>query len=222
MKGLFPRLGRRAFREIFRLLLPVRRDIKLEKLGSEYGGWYVPPSLIEPDWVCYCAGVGEDITFDLELVSRFECEVHAFDPTPRAIAHVDRLVTAAQFHFHPVGVWCREETLRFYAPHNPASVSHSVKKLRHSNEYFEARCWSVPQLMEQLGNDAIDLLKLDIEGAEVEVIANILDEGIRPKVICVEFDQLVGLAKSVRRLLGSGYDITYIDRWNYSFVNQDR
>jgi hypothetical protein len=39
--------------------------------GSDYGGWWVPTADVKPDVVAYCAGAGEDITFDLALhVSR--------------------------------------------------------------------------------------------------------------------------------------------------------
>lgn len=52
---------------------------KLEKLGSKYGGWIVPVDILDKNSICYCVGVGEDITFDLELIKRFDCQVYAFD-----------------------------------------------------------------------------------------------------------------------------------------------
>jgi hypothetical protein len=42
--------------------------------------------------------------------------------------------------------------------------------------------------MEANGHDHIDLLKLDIEGAEIKVINKMLDDGILPKYLCIEFD----------------------------------
>lgn len=216
------RLGRRGFREVLQRTLPIRGRADLEKLGSEYGGWHVPMSLVRPGWVCYCAGVGEDATFDFALAGRLGCDVHAFDPTPRSIAYAESAHAPPGFSFHPVGVWWREETLRFYAPHNPEFVSHSVKKLWHSNEYFEARCRSVAQLMSDLGHDRVDLLKLDIEGAETEVIGHCLDEGILPQVLCVEFDQPIRILRTVRSLSRAGYDLVHIERWNYTFVLRPR
>lgn len=41
------------------------------RLGSKYGGWIVPATLVRPDSVCYCVGVGEDISFDLALIERW-------------------------------------------------------------------------------------------------------------------------------------------------------
>jgi FkbM family methyltransferase len=43
--------------------------------------------------------------------------------------------------------------------------------------------------MEQLGHDRIDLLKIDIEGAEYKVIESILADKLDIRVICVEYDE---------------------------------
>src|SRR5579863_6634477 len=57
----------------YRRLLGTRRlvsasRITLEKLGVGAGGWFVPTRLIQEGWIVYSGGVGEDITFDLELI----------------------------------------------------------------------------------------------------------------------------------------------------------
>ena len=40
----------------------------IEKIGTDYGGWYIPTSLLDSDSICYCVGCGEDISFDLGLI----------------------------------------------------------------------------------------------------------------------------------------------------------
>ena len=55
------------------------------RLGSEYGGWWVRPDWITSDSVVMSVGVGPDVTFDLEMVERFGCTVHAFDSTPKSV-----------------------------------------------------------------------------------------------------------------------------------------
>ncbi len=144
----------------------LRPQLNLQRIGTDYGGWVVPAAMIRPDWICYCGGVGEDVSFDLGLIERFGCSVFAFDPTPRAITYVaEEVANGPKFHFLPVGLWAEDTTLRFYAPANPAHVSHSIVNLQKRDTYFEAPCRSVPALMRELGHDRIDLLKIDIEGA---------------------------------------------------------
>jgi FkbM family methyltransferase len=197
-------------------------SLRLERIGTEYGGWIVPTAMIAPYWVCYCGGVGEDITFDLGLVERFRCTVFAFDPTPRAIAHAAREGAAeAGFHFLPVGIWFENATLKFFEPRDPAHVSHSVVNLQRTSDYFEAPCRSLPSLMAELGHRTIDLLKLDIEGAEHRVIDAMLSAGIHPTVLCTEIDQPVGLLRfwrTIRRILSAGYTLVSMDNWNFTFI----
>jgi FkbM family methyltransferase len=200
-------------------------ELRLEKIGTAYGGWIVPTALIGPDWRCYCGGVGEDVSFDLGIIERFGCEVFAFDPTPRAIRFIDGLATAQpRFHFMPVGLWSSDTVLRFYAPRDPAHVSHSVVNLQGTHEWFEASVRTIPSVMGELGHESIDLLKLDIEGAEHTVIASVLDAGVRPRVLCFEIDQPVGalrFLRTIRRVRGRGYELVAVDGWNFTFVRQD-
>ena len=130
----------------------------------------IPATLLEESSVCYCVGVGEDITFDLALIERFGCQVFAFDPTPRAIQHVKATTSAVgSFHFYPVGLWSADGRLKFFAPQNPCHVSHSIVNLQGTTGYFEAECKRLSTIMRELEHTSLDLLKLDIEGAEYEV-----------------------------------------------------
>src|SRR3546814_16696357 len=80
---------RLLLRRYYRWLAKHRPSVQLDKVGSDYGGWFLPLDLIRADWVCYAGGVGEDVTFDLGIIDRFGCQGFAFDPTPRAIAYVE-------------------------------------------------------------------------------------------------------------------------------------
>jgi len=94
---------------------------RLERLGSDYGGWYFPVDVARPDWIIYSGGVGQDSSFDEAVMERFGCTVHMFDPTPHAIEHVEArkaLNAALTKHavFKPVGLWRENTTLKFFAP----------------------------------------------------------------------------------------------------------
>ena len=77
---------------------------KKERLGSKYCGWEVAVEKITKDSVCYSFGVGEDVSFDLELINRFGVVVHAFDPTPRSINWV-RAQDFSDTSFYTNMVW---------------------------------------------------------------------------------------------------------------------
>jgi FkbM family methyltransferase len=218
--ALSQRLRRRYARRVRR-----RPELRLEKLGTAYGGWVIPTALVRPNWICYDGGVGEDASFALELISRFGCTVYAFDPTPRAIAFVrSQLAWEPRFKFMPVGLWSDDTTQRFWAPRDPSHVSHSIPNLQHTQDYFEAVCRSVASLMLELGHDHLDLFKVDVEGAEHDVIRALLDAGLRPGVLCTEIDRPVGPLRfwtTIRRIRAAGYSLVAVDDWNFTFVRAD-
>jgi FkbM family methyltransferase len=112
-------------------------------------------------------GCGEDISFDLALIDKYSCEVFGFDPTPRSIAYVERITSGnANYHFQGVGIWEREDTVKFFAPQNSKHVSHSITNLQLTDNYIEIRTIRLKQALTENRHNSLALLKLDIEGAE--------------------------------------------------------
>ncbi len=198
----------------------------LEKLGSHTGGWVVPTDLITADWICYCGGVGEDISFDLELIEKFDCNVYAFDPTPRAVAHVQKYASDnLRFNFFDYGLWSENTQMKFYASRNSQLVNHSIVNLQGTNHFFMASCKRLSRIMQELGHHRIDLLKIDIEGAEYEVLRTVIEDELSCiQVLCVEFDQPMPVQKTYRmtkEVVSWGYVLVNIDNWNFTFLRND-
>jgi FkbM family methyltransferase len=201
--------------------------------------------------ICYCAGAGEDISFDCALVDRFHCQVRVIDPTPRAIQHFNNLekvvksgqrfpvnnstedyysITAEDFgrlRFVPVGLADRDTELKFYLPKNPAHVSCSTVNLQKTEEYFTAQCFRVSSLMQQLGDTGIDLLKMDIEGAEYMVIRDIVATKLLPRLLCIEFDEVhapmdseasTRIKQHIEALAQAGMRCIAVDDSNATFI----
>lgn len=204
--------------------IPISSRTDLTRLGTDYGGWIIPATMLNKSSVCWCAGVGEDASFDLALIKTFGCHVYAVDPTPRAQSYVSSLSNlSSSYHFLPVGLWTEDATVRFYQPKNPKHVSHSAVNLQGTTAYILAKCRSLASLMFEFGHSRIDLLKMDIEGAEHAVIGGLLNAAIFPAVLAVEFDQPTPWKKvrrTIQRLLDAGYELVAIDRWNYTFVHK--
>jgi FkbM family methyltransferase len=198
----------------------------LRRVGSSYGGWYVPAGMLRAGTVCYSLGVGEDTTFDELLARDFGCDIFAFDPTPRAVEHGKRVEAALpRFHFYPAGIWSSDVRMKFYAPADPAHVSHSILNLQQTADFFEAECWSMKTAMSKLGHSSIDLLKVDIEGAEYEVLGSVMESELRPSVICVELhvtSTFRAVTAFVRRLKKCGYRPLKVDGWNVTFAYSGR
>ncbi len=192
-----------------------RKDMLM--LGSPYGGYPVPSSLLDDRSICYLAGTGEDISFDLALIAQFGCEVYAFDPVPRAAAYVEQAAAnEPRHHFKPVGLWSSDTTLTFHAPPREGFVSHSATNIQGTEAAFQANVRSIASLMEELGHGHLDLLKISAEGAEFEILDHVLSAGFDVRVLCVEFAQPASGTRVLdygRRLQQSGYGLVGAGQW---------
>ena len=195
----------------------------LERLGSEYGGYMVPMSMLGSESVCYSCGIGEDASFDLELIAATGCHVYAFDPTPRAKAYATPIASQEKrFHFMPYGIWSSDGPQRFYAPKRDAYVSHSIGNQQETSTYFEADCRSLESLMSDLGHDRIDLLKLDVEGAEYDILEDAVHSRAAPRIICAEFHKVTSVAamlKFIGQLSADRYTVAHTERMNVTLVS---
>ena len=201
--------------------------VGLARVGSDYGGWYVPVSELHAGSIVYSAGIGQDVSFDQALIERCGCAIEAYDPTPHSVEFVAQqqadATLDARFRFHPVGLWDSETELRFFAPRTRGWVgSYSALNLQ-GTEAEQAIVVAVKRLstlMRENGHAHIDLLKIDIEGAEYRVLAELVANRLPVRWLCVEFDQPVPFWTTNRmlvRLRQAGYQLCKVDRWNFVF-----
>jgi FkbM family methyltransferase len=205
-------------------------------LGTDYGGWICAANPLQPGANALCVGAGEDVSFDVELVSRFKVNVICVDPTPRSIRHVHELLAGSasydlrgfnkeRFIFLPVALWHEDGTLRLYVPADPRHVSHSAVNLQGTSQFIEAPCVRLTTLMKQRQIDDLTLMKLDIEGAECAVLEDLLRTTIRPKQLLIEFDSLFTckpgpiwrVVRIIRNLRSAGYRLARAQRANFTF-----
>jgi FkbM family methyltransferase len=182
------------------------------RLGTDYGGYAVILEHVRPESVVYSFGLGEDVSFDLALIERTACQVFGFDPTPRSMAWLKAQSLPSGFHVRELGVAARDGQASFAPPKDPTHISHSmVAPALESGLSFEVR--RLTTIMHELGHERLDLLKMDVEGAEYEVLDDLLQCPLRPRQVLVEFHHgMHGIPvskteRSLRALRDAGYRI---------------
>jgi FkbM family methyltransferase len=169
--------------------LNIKVNQKHEWLGNGYGGFFVCPDFIDTSSIVYSFGIGEDISFDMELITRFNCTVFGFDPTPKSVNWIQNQELPENFKFFEYGIGRKTKMQTFYLPKNPDHVSGSL--IAHNNvaqdQAVQVQMKSFEDIIIQLGHSHIDILKMDIEGAEYDVLENILNAGIDINQILIEF-----------------------------------
>ena len=152
------------------------------------------------------------------------------DPTAYDLSRVQ----TEQIQLLRFALWNQDADLRFHPPLNPDHVSYTVENWRREPSadspaplHVEGRRLST--LLSPAQTSRIELLKIDIEGAEIEVLHDILGAGLRPNQILVEFDQLSRptadhrkRAKgALRALAAAGYYLAHREALNFSFVQAE-
>jgi FkbM family methyltransferase len=200
------------------------------RLGRGDGEWCICPDSIKPDSVVYSFGVGWDISFDEALIKLYGVEVHAFDPTPIAREWLEKREKPAGFHFHPYGLANYDGVAEFALP-----VSHGVSftLLTDVASRLSAKgdVCRLGTIMSRLGHDRVHLLKLDIEGAEYDVIPDLVALAPRVDQLLVEFHHRLlngesGLDRTrqaLKALDEAGFRLFAVSPrgYEYSFIRDD-
>ncbi|MDD2338769.1 MAG: FkbM family methyltransferase [Methanosarcina sp.] len=196
-------------------LKPLKNNMKIyptEYLGTEYSGWSFCPVGINKDNIIYSFGVGEEISWEEKLIEKYNVQIYGFDPTPRSIDFVKEK-SLTNFYFYPIGVADFDGFVNFYPPKNPKHVSHSMIIKQGDSKPIKVKMQRLDSIMKSQGHNKIDILKLDIEGAEYSVIDHMINNKIFPSQILVEFHHRFkpftteDTIKTINNLTDCSYDI---------------
>lgn len=132
-------------------------------------------------------GVGEDLSYELSIDKLANCNFTFFDPTLKALRYYESVTSAfyGRNFFNNIAVIGNDGPVSFSLPENEAHVSVKITT-RPSEDSVNFPCIKVEELHGDILNE-IDYLKMDIEGAEINVLKKMIKLGIRPKCILVEF-----------------------------------
>lgn len=174
-----------------KIILQEKRDDMICCGNQSYGGFNVADSVVREcnKPVIYSFGIGEDLSFSQDALRRWNCDVYAFDPTPKAIDYVKKhpLYENERFHFYEWGLSDENEIGEFHLPTDESYVSGSL--LSHSGvkkESIKVQLKTLNAIMNELGHDKISVLKMDIEGTEFSIFEKLQLEELSFSQLCLE------------------------------------
>lgn len=203
-------------------------NIPFERIGNKGADFAINLQSLNKDSVIYSFGIGQDISFDLGVISKTQAKILAFDPTPRSKKWLESQTLPSQFEYYEVGLAPYDGEATFETPQDENHVSFKIINNTDSQNYINAQVRKLSTLMKQHHHKKIDVLKIDIEGAEYEVVKNILDENIEIKQILVEVHhrfseyQVKSTKELVSRLKEKNYKLFYVSPSGeeFSFIKQ--
>lgn len=199
--------------------------------GARSGTWVVDPRHLGADSVVYSVGIGDNIAWDLAMIERFGCTVHAFDPTPRSSAWLRQQVLPPQFVHHAIAVAAHDGNLAFAAPSRSRDVNfRPLPAASAPAGAFSAPAARLTTIARRLGHDRVDVLKLDIEGGEYGVLDDLLAGGPPVAQLLVEFHHgerahrgapaipFAATARAVAQLRAAGFRVLDISARGLEFT----
>ncbi len=138
----------------------IDKKYKMEMVGStRYGAWNTILSEINKDSIVYSFGVGEDASFDMELISRYSLDIHAFDPTPKSIQWVESQNFPENFRLHCFGLAGYDGEISFNPPEKPTNVSYTMlERPSTEKDSIVVPVKKLSTIMAELGHEKIDIL----------------------------------------------------------------
>jgi len=165
---------------------------------------------------------GSDVVFDFggyvgdwaaEIVSRYGCKVHLFEPVPQFAARSsERFVGDTRVVVHPFGIAAltRPETLRLADDATGSAVQGAPVLVEFQHISF----------LDSLGLDRVALAKINIEGGEYELLPSLADAGWIQRIdrFFIQFHHISSDSERLRTTIADTLQKTHHCDWNYPFV----
>ena len=248
MKRIFQKINKKIF--FFNPTIK-KKNLTIKHIGTVYGGYDICIDLINNPVIVSC-GLGEDASFDIDMINYYNAKVICVDPTPRAIKYYDSIknnfgkdgqknynesgkieiesynlkkINSENFMLIDKAIWSfGNQDLKLFYPENKNHVSLSINEKTgyDQKKYFLSKTISFDEILYEKKIAKVDILKLDIEGAEIDVIEKLLIDHEKfklPKQLIVEFDirrrpNLNSFLKlnKLHRKIEKFYDLIYINK----------
>lgn len=149
------------------------RDARVDVswVGSPSGGGYVDLKRLNASSVIYSFGIATEISFDRGIIEKTGAQVWGFDPDPRCAQWLnapERWVPPG-FHFSEVALGARTGCFTFHTTDLERMTGSLTRKVG-SGASIQVQCRTLDEIMKSNDHAVVDYLKMDIEGAEYDVL----------------------------------------------------
>jgi hypothetical protein len=157
----------------------------LTEVGTGREPWMVPAGTINGAWTCYSIGAGSDPTFDLELIRRYGATVRSVDPQ-NALRRVAEPNAVADPRLTVIEATVASEDGTSESSETTSDGGEPPRSLR--------------SLMEQLGDQQVQLLRLNIGGNEYGLLETLDLRSLGLRVLLVKLHATRRVDEALRLL----------------------
>jgi len=225
-------------RLIERITRRIRRDLKKAtrlRQARRDGLDFVEPNFVyrpdlSPGAVVIDAGCSHEADFSMYMIDRHQARAFGVDPTRKHAAALRQLESRhpGRFAHLPCAIAATDGTLTFHESRENESGSllpDHVNVLHDSTTSYDVEAITLKTLLQKIGVGSIEILKLDLEGAEYDLLDRITADDLRPfRQVFVEFHHHAvnhfseaDTQRVVGRIAGFGFRTFSLDDHNFLF-----
>ena len=211
-----------------------RRTLPLVRLGTDYGGWWIPDQILSDSSktrVLISAGLGFDVSFD-EALLQAGFEVIGLDPLEESVNYAsESLKNYRNFTCINLGLWSITGSQNFFPPKNRLHDAWSATNVQNANISSSRRfdvisLQKIFEIFPQLNEADYRAIKMDIEGAETELIPSIVRFEGKFNFLAIEMDFLslipfVSLLKRIKMAMLARNLLNQLDQRGYHLVKNE-
>lgn len=190
--------------QIFRKMLSIEFkksvNLTLDFIGNEYSGYWFPRNLLDKRGTIWGVGLGRDSSFEYEMTKR-GYQVVGFEPHTECF-----LVSAEQFRdtsavVENYGLWDRAGFFHYTGEN--ISIVDIFSLHNESTEKLDIRSlWEIAEEKKLNHSEPPRVLKLNIEGAEREILLKFLEKPLKFEIIIFQAEFLfhIGFKKILKKV----------------------
>jgi FkbM family methyltransferase len=217
-----------------RIMRELKKFARLRQARRE-GLAYVTPNFVYrpdlcPESVVIDGGCSYQADFSVYLMRRHGVRAFGVDPTRKhqdALRELERQYSG-RFMYVPCAIAAADGELTFNESQTNESgslLADHINVLQDQTTSYAVKAITLGSLLNRIGVGAVDLLKLDLEGAEYDLFDGMTPEQLRPfKQVFVEFHhhavsqyRETDSRRIVDRVMGFGFKAFSLDDHNYLF-----
>jgi len=220
----------RAVRKARRMAKFYSRQGRARRMGIVYKApGYIYKDTFGTSSVVVDVGCADDPDFSIHMIDKYGLKAYGVDPTKKHEPALTRLEERFQGKFKhvPLAVSAMDGSITFHESVDNTSGSilaeHSNIMKDEVNSY-DVESVTLKSLIERIDKSDVDLIKLDLEGAEYELLNSVKKEDLAPfRQIYVEFhhhctNHTIGeTEKIVNAIENFGFTSFSLDDHNYLF-----
>ena len=206
-------------------------SVDLTRLGTDYGGWFIPDNIlyaIDKKKVLVSGGLGHDVSFDKILLEN-GFQIIGLDPLVECCDFARKeLGDSKSVFIIEKGLWTNSGNIDFFPPKNKSHDSWSITNTQSAlpQEAMTFKVISLTDLIEEypsIGNSDFSMLKLDIEGAESEIMKKLFTSDSKFDFVGIEMDFLslipfLAIKRRLRAIINARQNMKIFQSAGYIFV----